>query len=55
MIIQAELINKEYVEYLIQHTVQEYTNKKDFYSLQIQANIYTLLIELAIKTNKKII
>lgn len=54
MIIQSELLNKEYIESLIHHTVEEYMEKNEFYSLQIQADIYTLLIELARKTEKQI-
>lgn len=54
MIIHSELLNRSNIESLIRHTVKEYTDKNDFYSLQIQSDIYTLLIEIARKTEKKI-
>lgn len=54
IIIHSELLNSLSIESLIRHTVKEYTDKNDFYSLQVQADIYTLLIELARKTEKKI-
>lgn len=54
MIIHSELLNMSNIESLIRHTVKEYTDKNDFYSLQVQSDIYTLLIEIARKTEKKI-
>lgn len=55
IIIHNELTNRMNIEALINHTVTEYMNKKEFYSLQVQADIYTLLIEIARKTEKEII
>lgn len=53
IIIHSESLNRLNIESLIRHTVKEYTDKNDFYSLQVQADIYTLLIELARKTEKR--
>lgn len=55
MIIDGNHLNRACIESLICHTIQEYTDKKDFYALQVQSNIYTLLIEFARKTEKEII
>ena len=55
MIIDSEQLQSSFIDFLICHTIQEYTDKKDFYALQVQANIYTLLIEFARKTDKKIV
>ncbi len=53
MIIDKEQLNQAYIDSLICHTIKEYTDKNDFYALQVQSNIYTLLIELARKTKKE--
>ncbi|MDE5621182.1 MAG: AraC family transcriptional regulator [Ruminococcus sp.] len=55
IITDSTSLNKIYIKSLIDHTVTEYTEKKDFYSLQVQADIYTLLIEIARKNEKIII
>lgn len=55
MIINGNHLNRTCIESLICHTIQEYTDKNDFYALQVQSHIYTLLIELARKTEKEII
>lgn len=55
IITDSTRLNKMYINFLIHHTVTEYTEKKDFYSLQVQANIYTLLIEIVRKNRKEII
>lgn len=55
MIIDDKQLNRAYIDFLIYRTIQEYTDKKDFYALQVQSDIYTLLIEFARKTAKKII
>lgn len=53
--IPGSQLNKTYMDSLIEHTIKEYAEKKEFYSLQVQADIFTLLIEFARKANKKII
>lgn len=55
MIIDGKQLQRTFIDFLICHTIQEYTDKKDFYALQVQANIYTLLIEFARKTEKEMI
>lgn len=55
MIIDGKHLNGACIESLIYHTIQEYTEKKDFYALQVQSHIYTILIEFARKTEKDMI
>lgn len=55
MIIDGKQLNRVSIDFLICRTIQEYTDKKDFYALQVQSDIYTLLIEFARKTEKEII
>lgn len=55
MIIDDKQLNRAYIDFLIYRTIQEYTDKKDFYALQVQSDIYTLLIEFARKTAKKLL
>lgn len=50
IILRGEQTDTGNIEKLIRQTTEEYRAKKDFYALQIQANLYTLLIELARKT-----
>lgn len=46
-------INKAKMNSLIRHIVNEFQQKNEFYTLQIQADIYTLLIEIARKIKKE--
>ncbi|MGN0677327.1 MAG: AraC family transcriptional regulator [Ruminococcus sp.] len=46
-------IDKTKISSHIQHIVNEFQEKNEFYALQIQADIYTLLIEIARKIGKK--
>lgn len=55
MIIDEKHLNRDCIESLIYHTIQEYTDKKDFCAFQVQAHIHTLLIEFARKTEKEIV
>lgn len=55
MIIDGKRLNRADIDFLISRTIREYTEKNDFYALQVQADIYTLLIEFARKTEKEII
>lgn len=55
MIIAGKQLNRADIDFLISRTIREYTEKNDFYALQVQADIYTLLIEFARKTEKEII
>lgn len=55
MIIDGKQLNRADIDFLISRTIREYTEKNDFYALQVQADIYTLLIEFARKTEKEII
>lgn len=52
MIITEENLGGIHVAELVDNTVKEYMEKSEFYSLQIQANLYTLLTALARKTEK---
>lgn len=52
MIITEENLSGIHIAALIDDIVKEYAEKKEFYSLQIQANLYTLLTALARKTEK---
>lgn len=55
IIIDGKQLNRASIDFLICRTIQEYTDKKDFYALQVQSDIYTLLIEFARKIEKEII
>lgn len=55
IIIDGKQLNRASIDFLIGRTIQEYTDKKDFYALQVQSDIYTLLIEFARKTEKEMI
>lgn len=55
MIIDGSQINKAGIDSLICRTIREYTDRNEFYALQVQADIYSLLIEFARKTRKEII
>lgn len=55
IIIDGKQLNRTDIDFLISRTIQEYTDKKDFYALQVQSDIYTLLIEFARKIEKEII
>lgn len=52
MIVTGEALSGMHIAALIDDTVREYADKREFYSLQIQANLYTLLTTLARKTQK---
>lgn len=52
IIIDNSRLDRDCIKSLICQTIQEYTNKKDFYALQVQAHVYTLLIEFARKAEK---
>lgn len=47
LIVPAESLDSRYVGELVRRTVCEYEQKREFYSLAVQADIYSLLIELA--------
>ncbi len=47
IIVTGEDLGGMHIAALIDNTVREYSEKRDFYSLQIQANLYTLLTVLA--------
>lgn len=53
IILKNARIDKAEINPLIQHIVNEFQEKNDFYALQIQADIYTLLIEIARKVKKE--
>lgn len=53
IIIDSEQIDRAGMTALISHTIREYTDKQDFYALQVQSDLYTLLIEIARKTEKE--
>lgn len=53
IILKDICIDKTKMNSLIQHIVNEFQQENEFYALQIQADIYTLLIEIARKIKKK--
>lgn len=52
MILKKGQMDRIKIDTHIQSMVREYQNKNEFYALQIQADLYTLLIEIARKTKK---
>ncbi|MGN0437624.1 MAG: AraC family transcriptional regulator [Lachnospiraceae bacterium] len=50
LIVKNNQIDKKQLDVQLNHIVNEYQQKNEFYALQIQADIYTLLIEIARKT-----
>ncbi len=53
IILKNTRIDKTKMDLLIQHIVNEFQQENEFYALQIQADIYTLLIEIARKIKKE--
>lgn len=53
IILKNTCIEKTKMNSLIQHIVNEFQEENAFYALQIQADIYTLLIEIARKIKKE--
>lgn len=53
IILKNTYIEKTKMNSLIQHIVNEFQEENAFYALQIQADIYTLLIEIARKIKKE--
>lgn len=53
LIVPAERLDANYISGLVGRTVAEYSQKREFYSLAVQSNIYSLLIELARSGGKK--
>lgn len=53
ILLREEQFNSEEMHDLIDHMIEEFTNKNEFYSLQIQADIFTLLITVARKMKKE--
>lgn len=53
IILKKEQMDRVKIDTHIQRIVKEYQEKKEFYALQIQADIYTLLIEIARKIKKE--
>lgn len=54
IIVPAERLNGSFINELTCRTVDEYAQNREFYSLAVQANIFTLLIEIARSCGKKI-
>lgn len=52
--VPAERLNGSGVGELARRTVDEYAEKREFYSLAVQADIFSILIELARRCDKKI-
>lgn len=52
IVVLGEDLQGMHIAELVDHTVKEYSEKREFYSLQIQANLYTLLTMLARKAPK---
>lgn len=53
IVLKKEQMDRVKIDTHIQRIVKEYQEKKEFYALQIQADIYTLLIEIARKIKKE--
>ncbi|MGN0630915.1 MAG: AraC family transcriptional regulator [Ruminococcus sp.] len=53
IILKNTCIDKTKMNSLIQHIINEFQEENEFYALQIQADIYTLLIEIARKIKKE--
>lgn len=47
LVVTAEKLDARYIADLVERTVAEHSQKPEFYSLAVQANIFSLLIELA--------
>ncbi len=54
MVLRKESMDTERIDRLVGGIIDEYDIKKEFFALQIQACIFTLLIEIARKTDKEI-
>lgn len=52
MILKNAEYDGEQTKELVEHIVKEYTEKKEFYSLQVQAGLYSLLINIARQIKK---
>lgn len=52
--VPAERLNGSLINERIRHIVDEYAQKREFYSLAVQADIFSLLIEIARSCGKKI-
>lgn len=53
IILKDIFIDRTKMNSLIQHIINEFQEENEFYALQIQADIYTLLIEIARKIKKE--
>lgn len=53
IILRNDQLDRALMMRYIQDMVKEFRSKEEFYSLQIQAHLHTLLIEIAKKTEKK--
>lgn len=52
MVLKNAQYDRDQAKELVGHIVKEYTEKKEFYSLQVQAGLYSLLISIARQTKK---
>lgn len=55
LILRKDKIDTEKIDALVEQTVEESLQKNEFFALQIQANIFSLLIEIARNGDKKLI
>ncbi len=54
ILIRKDALDRAQMDSLMNHILATHTHKDEFYSLQMQADLYSLLIEIAKKSNKEV-